>query len=219
MGVKPQTISQYERGIKNPKPSTIKKFADALGVDAAALYTANAEQRDERALQNMGYTAAEIIAMQAAQKEIANITERYSPLEVKQIVSATDNLTPYLRTLHGSGPAPADKSDTLHGSTLTAAPGSTAAKAATLAQLIGRIAAGDIPDAASATPAQVEQLLQDFNKLNPAGQEKALERVHELTEVPRYTSPAATSAPASAAEGAQTAPQSPAGDTGMPKGD
>lgn len=34
MGVTPQTISQYERNIKNPKPETIKKFADALGVDA-----------------------------------------------------------------------------------------------------------------------------------------------------------------------------------------
>ena len=34
MGVTPQTISQYERNIINPKPETIKKFADALGVDA-----------------------------------------------------------------------------------------------------------------------------------------------------------------------------------------
>lgn len=34
MGVTPQSISQYERNIINPKPETIKKFADALGVDA-----------------------------------------------------------------------------------------------------------------------------------------------------------------------------------------
>lgn len=127
-----------------------------------------------------------------------------------------DNLTPYLRTLHGNGPSPAaptDQCDNLHGSTLTAAPDSAAGKAANLAHIMGRIAAGDIPDAAGATPAQVEQLLQDFNKLNPAGREKALERVHELTEVPRYTSPAVTPAPASTAESVQAAPQSPAGDT------
>ena len=214
MGVKPQTISQYERGLTHPKPATIKKFADALGVDAAELYAANAEQREERALQTMGYTAAEIIAMKAAQKEISNIMERYSPLEVKQIMNY--DLTPYLRTLRGEGAgiaASVEQGDTPHGSTLTAAPDSAAGKAANLAHLMGRISAGDIPDAAEAAPAQVEQLLQDFNKLNPAGQEKALERVHELTEVPRYTSPAVTPAPASTAESTQAAPQSPAGGT------
>lgn len=220
MGVKPQTISQYERGLTHPKPATIKKFADALGVDAAELYAANAEQREERALQTMGYTAAEIIAMKAAQKEISNIMERYSPLEVKQIMNY--DLTPYLRTLRGEGAgiaASVEQGDTPHGSTLTAAPDSAAGKAANLAHLMGRISAGDIPDATGAAPAQVEQLLQDFNKLNPAGREKALERVHELTEVPRYTSPAVTPAPASTAESTQAAPQSPTGGTDTPKGD
>ena len=106
-----------------------------------------------------------------------------------------------------------------HGSTLTAAPDSAAGKAANLAHIMGRISAGDIPDAAEAAPAQVEQLLQDFNKLNPAGREKALERVHELTEVPRYTSPAVTPAPASTAESTQAAPQSSAVNTDTPKGD
>lgn len=220
MGVKPQTISQYERGLTHPKPATIKKFADALGVDAAELYAANAEQREERALQTMGYTAAEIIAMKAAQKEISNIMERYSPLEVKQIMNY--DLTPYLRTLRGEGAgiaASVEQGDTPHGSTLTAAPDSAAGKAANLAHLMGRISAGDIPDAAGAAPAQVEQLFQDFNKLNSAGQEKALERVHELTEVPRYTSPAVTPAPASTAESVQAAPQSSAVNTDTPKGD
>lgn len=208
MGVKPQTISQYERGIKNPKPSTIKKFADALGVDAAELYAANAEQREERALQTMGYTAAEIIAMQAAQKEISNITERYSPLEVKQIVSATDNLTSYLRTLRGEGAGKAYKETDLNTDrTLSFPAGSYASKVLEIAGAISRL-----PDM-DAAAAQFHKMMQDFNKLNPAGREKALERVHELTEVPRYTSPAVTPAPASAAESAQAAPQSPAGDT------
>ena len=208
MGVKPQTISQYERGIKNPKPSTIKKFADALGVDAAELYAANAEQREERALQTMGYTAAEIIAMQAAQKEISNITERYSPLEVKQIVSATDNLTSYLRTLRGEGAGKAYKETNLSPDrTLSFPAGSYASKVLDIADTISRL-----PDM-DAAAAQFHRMMQDFNKLNSAGREKALERVHELTEVPRYTSPAVTPAPASAAESTQAAPQSPAGGT------
>lgn len=214
MGVKPQTISQYERGIKNPKPSTIKKFADALGVDAAELYAANAEQREERALQTMGYTAAEIIAMQAAQKEISNITERYSPLEVKQIVSATDNLTSYLRTLRGEGAGKAYKETNLSPDhTLSFPAGSYASKVLEIAGTISRL-----PDMEAAA-AQFHRMMQDFNKLNSAGREKALERVHELTEVPRYTSPAVTPAPASTAESTQAAPQSSAVNTDTPKGD
>lgn len=33
LGVTPQTVSQYERGIKNPKVETLARFADALGID------------------------------------------------------------------------------------------------------------------------------------------------------------------------------------------
>lgn len=34
LGVTPQTVSQYERGLINPKLETLQKFADALGVEA-----------------------------------------------------------------------------------------------------------------------------------------------------------------------------------------
>lgn len=149
-------------------------------------------------------------------KKIAMALNLYSLYTYTVNQSMYDSLTPYLRTLDGndSGPAaPMDQSDTPHGSTLTAAPDSAAGKAANLAHLMGRISAGDIPDTGRAAPAQVEQLLQDFNKLNPGGREKALERVHELTEIPRYTSPAVTPTPARAAENTQAAPQSPAGGT------
>lgn len=37
LGVTPQTVSQYERGIKNPKIETLRKFADALGVSTSWL--------------------------------------------------------------------------------------------------------------------------------------------------------------------------------------
>mgnify|MGYP001087160822 CR=1 FL=1 len=39
LGVTPQAISQYERGIKNPKPATLKKIAAALGVEWYELYS------------------------------------------------------------------------------------------------------------------------------------------------------------------------------------
>lgn len=72
MGVKPQTISQYERGIKNPKPATIKKFADALGVDAAVLYAISTEQRDARVFKQLGIKPAELAeATEQADSEIA----------------------------------------------------------------------------------------------------------------------------------------------------
>ena len=37
LGISPQAVSQYERGKKNPRLSTIQKFADALGIDVSDL--------------------------------------------------------------------------------------------------------------------------------------------------------------------------------------
>ena len=39
MGVTPQTISQYERGLKNPKHKTIEKYAKALGCTPDEIYS------------------------------------------------------------------------------------------------------------------------------------------------------------------------------------
>ena len=119
-----------------------------------------------------------------------------------------DNLTSYLRTRHGEGAGKAYKeTDISPDCTLSFPAGSYASKVLEIADTISRL-----PDM-DAAAAQFHKMMQDFNKLNPAGREKALERVHELTEVPRYTSPALTPAPASTAESTQAAPQSPAGDT------
>lgn len=38
LGVKPQSISQYERGVKRPKIETLEKIANALGVNIACFY-------------------------------------------------------------------------------------------------------------------------------------------------------------------------------------
>lgn len=125
-----------------------------------------------------------------------------------------DNLTSYLRTLHGEGAGKAYKeTDLSPDCTLSFPAGSYASKVLEIADTISRL-----PDM-DAAAAQFHKMMQDFNKLNPAGREKALERVHELTEVPRYTSPAVTPAPASTAESTQAAPQSPAWDTDTPKED
>ena len=47
LGVTPQAISQYERGIKNPKPATLKKIAAALGVSWYELLSDNPEEQAE----------------------------------------------------------------------------------------------------------------------------------------------------------------------------
>ena len=38
LGITPQAVSQYERGIKNPKLETVRKIAEALGVLVPDLY-------------------------------------------------------------------------------------------------------------------------------------------------------------------------------------
>lgn len=141
-------------------------------------------------------------------KKIAMALNLYSLYTYTVNQSMYDSLTPYLRTLRGEGAGKAYKeTDLSPDCTLSLPAGSYASKVLEIADTISRL-----PDM-DAAAAQFHKMMQDFNKLNPAGREKALERVHELTEVPRYTSPTVTSAPASAAEDTQTATQSPAGNT------
>ena len=55
--------------------------------------------------------------------------------------------------------------------------------------------------------AQCRQRLNDaLDRLNPDGQEKAVERVEELTEIPRYQATAATQSPPAPPEGQTTPP-------------
>lgn len=147
-------------------------------------------------------------------KKIAMALNLYSLYTYTVNQSMYDSLTPYLRTLRGEGAGKAYKeTDLSPDCTLSLPAGSYASKVLEIAGTISRL-----PDMEAAA-AQFHRMMQDFNKLNSAGREKALERVHELTEVPRYTSPAVTPAPASTAESTQAAPQSSAVNTDTPKGD
>ena len=42
-------IGQYERGVRNPKPSTIQRIADALGIPFTELLPESADQTPEEA--------------------------------------------------------------------------------------------------------------------------------------------------------------------------
>ena len=105
MGVTPQTVSQYERGLINPKIETLQKFADALGVSIGTL---------------------------------CGSLHYYKTIQIDRT---------YINYL-----AHVLESDSIENEML-------------------------------------ELLKGAFYKLNPEGQGKALERVRELTEVPRYQNP------------------------------
>lgn len=191
-GVNPANLRKYESGRQTPKYETLERIADALGTYVFVIYSPDDFAADYMVNSGILRRWFDDIAIEEAKRSDVNADEILSELlglDVRELSNSGTRIT-----------------------TCKISP-DFYSKVANLAHLMGHISAGDIPDAAGAAPAQVEQLLQDFNKLNSAGQEKALERVHELTEVPRYTSPAVTPAPASTAESVQAAPQSPAGGT------
>lgn len=128
LGVTPQAISQYERGIKNPKPATLKKIAAALGVE---WYELISNSQDE-------------------QSEIAKEQMRQSIGRVADIITK---------------PCKYEISDELIEDSL---------KKVTIS----------IPK--SYNSARLEKMIKDYGKLNDDGQQVAVERVHELTEIPRY---------------------------------
>ena len=128
LGVTPQAISQYERGIKNPKPATLKKIAAALGVDWYELISNSQDEQSEIAKEQM----------RQAIGRVADIITKPCKYEI------SDELI----------------EDSLKKVTIS------------------------IPT--SYNSARLEKMIKDYGKLNDDGQQVAVERVHELTEIPRY---------------------------------
>ena len=128
LGVTPQAISQYERGIKNPKPATLKKIAAALGVEWYELISNSQDEQSEIAKEQM----------RQAIGRVADIITKPCKYEI------SDELI----------------EDSLKKVTIS------------------------IPT--SYNSARLEKIIKDYWKLNDDGQQVAVERVHELTEIPRY---------------------------------
>lgn len=60
LGVTPQNISQYERGLKKPKIETVQKMADALGVDVSEIIPQKQIlDLDEMRLRSLYYSSQE----------------------------------------------------------------------------------------------------------------------------------------------------------------
>lgn len=127
LGVTPQAISQYERGIKNPKPATLKKIAAALGVEWYELISNSQDEQSEIAKEQM----------RQAIGRVADIITKPCKYEI------SDELI----------------EDSLKKVTIS------------------------IPT--SYNSARLEKMIKDYGKLNDDGQQVAVERVHELTEIPR----------------------------------
>ena len=128
LGVTPQAISQYERGIKNPNPATLKKIAAALGVEWYELISNSQDEQSEIAKEQM----------RQAIGRVADIITKPCKYEI------SDELI----------------EDSLKKVTIS------------------------IPT--SYNSARLEKMIKDYGKLNDDGQQVAVERVHELTEIPRY---------------------------------
>lgn len=182
MGVTPQTISQYERGLKNPKPKTIEKFANALDVDAAELYAESITQQAAKALREMN-TLPEITAGYV--QNIANNALRNIPETAMGAAQSILN-------------APLTSTDSIRKSI-------TSSSSIDL-DSPSKINPGPLSTGESTSNEQLLLLREYFLALNSTGREKALERLRELTEIPRYTS-----APSDETTGTPTAPRSPAG--------
>lgn len=182
MGVTPQTISQYERGLKNPKPKTIEKFANALDVDAAELYAESITQQAAKALREMN-TLPEITAGYV--QNIANNALRNIPETAMGAAQSILN-------------APLTPTDSIRKSI-------TSSSSIDL-DSPSKIKPVPLSTGESTSNEQLLLLQEYFLALNSTGREKALERLRELTEIPRYTS-----APSDETTDTPTAPRSPAG--------
>lgn len=178
--INPANLRKYESGRQTPKFETLERIAKALGTYTFVLYTPTEFAPEYMVKSGILTRWYDDIAINEAQQSFSNPDEILSELMEVCISDLNSQLT---------------------------ADDSFQDNAANLAKFIDRLSARDANDTDYSSTAQIETLFQDFNKLNPAGREKAFERIHELTEIPRYTLPTVKAMPASAAEKPTEAPQ------------
>ena len=127
-GIAEPTIRKYESNRLNPKPSTLKKIAAALGIEWYELISNSQDEQSEIAKEQM----------RQAIGRVADIITKPCKYEI------SDELI----------------EDSLKKVTIS------------------------VPT--SYNSARLEKMIKDYGKLNDDGQQVAVERVHELTEIPRY---------------------------------
>lgn len=73
LGVTPQAISQYERGIKNPKPATLKKIAAALGVEWYELISDNPHEQAQGIIDDVSSRMQKSIATNGPMQKASDL--------------------------------------------------------------------------------------------------------------------------------------------------
>ena len=167
LGVSPQIISQYERGIKKPKIETVAKIANALNVDMLYFYSQSGIERIEPILC----------------REYAAINELALTVVIKENHLKHDGvtITPDVRKELITDAAPHFARKFLISPKLITNDYQKAVAA--IEHLYSEIQSEFVH---TFIDDYAKQLNDAFGKLNEEGQKIAIERIEELTEIPKY---------------------------------
>ncbi len=162
MGVDSATVGKYERGILNPKKETIQKFATALGVD---YYTLDSESFATDKLSPIFILDKRMREFLERQMAIgATITLQSAQEEWDKLIQELMKVKCEISEAELRNAVPLYSEDDLR-------------------QLIEKInwEAGE-----AARAEEEKKLLEKFRRLNKTGKKVAVERVEELTQIPKY---------------------------------
>ena len=161
MGVDSATVGKYERGILNPKKETIQKFAKALGVD---YYTLDSES----------FTADKLSPTSALYKRMIGFIERQIALGTITLQDVQEDpdkaIQKQLKANREISEAELRNAVPLYSEE-------------DLQRLIEKI---NWKSDEAARAEEEKRLLEKFRCLNKAGKKVAVERVEELTQIPKY---------------------------------
>lgn len=155
-GIAEPTIGRYELGKLNPKPSTLKKIAHALDISWVSLLPENIVSKSDD-LANYELVMEGIARLKREMFEGGNT---FDAEYAKRTLSSLQDISEFL------------KKD-LQGGFSTNTNATTTNRANIL------------PDKVT-LPSRLDEIIKDYKALNSEGQQAAVERVHELTEIPRY---------------------------------
>lgn len=155
-GIAEPTIGRYELGKLNPKPSTLKKIANALGISWVSLLPENIVSKSDD-LANYELVMEGITRIKREMLEGGNT---FDAEYAKRTLSSLQDISEFLKKdLQGGFSTNTNATTTNH--------------------------ANILPDKVI-LPSRLDEIIKDYKALNSDGQQVAVERVHELTEIPRY---------------------------------
>lgn len=208
IGVTKSTISKYEKGAREPRYDQLQRIAAALGTSISNLLPPDNYWEDE---DGVGHTEPQVVEHEGPLQRAEVVEHSATPEELEALMAKLQDGKPLVLSPDELAKLKATPKERV------AAALDAQGERGEIVKIEGQAGPSTRYEHSLGTTGLATSLLGQLNapqrriaaaldKLNEEGQQKAVERVEELTEIPRYTAPEPPQGTLAPSEGTDTTP-------------